>query len=46
MNVQPSIDEEENVEVLMLPKEVIAQYDQLALNKKDKKDKISQLKLK
>lgn len=44
MNVHPSIDEEEGVEVLKLPEDVIRQYNELANSKKEKKDKIAKLK--
>lgn len=44
MNVQQSVDDE-NMDVLKLPDDVVTKYDALSKDKKANKDKISKLKV-
>lgn len=44
MNVQPSIDENEDIEILKLPEEVTTRWDELKQEKEDNKSKITDCK--
>jgi len=44
MNVQPSMDENENMEVLKLPEEITRRWAELREQKEQRKGEIQQLK--